>query len=74
LTPQTANYHHLIMLGPVDRPWLPYASKMPGVLVEPAFLTNPGQGAFVASRRGQNSLARGLVAAIDAYFDRPGAA
>ncbi|MBV9004531.1 MAG: N-acetylmuramoyl-L-alanine amidase [Solirubrobacterales bacterium] len=74
LTLQTANYHHLIMLGPADRPWLPYPSRMPGVLVEPAFLTNPSQASFVVSGRGQEALARGLVAAIDSYFDRPGAA
>ncbi len=74
LTPQTASYHHLIMLGPADRPWLPFPSQMPGVLVEPAFLTNPSQGSFVASGRGQEALARGLVAAIDSYFNRPGAA
>lgn len=74
LTPQTANYHHLIILGPADRPWLPYPSRMPGVLVEPAFLTNPGQGSFVVSGRGLEVLARGLVAAIDSYFNRPGAA
>jgi N-acetylmuramoyl-L-alanine amidase len=74
LTPQTANYHHLIVLGPADRPWLPYPSQMPGVLVEPAFLTNPSQAPFVLRGRGQEALARALVTAIDAYFDKPGAA
>jgi N-acetylmuramoyl-L-alanine amidase len=70
LTPQTADYHHLIELGPADRPWLPYPSRMPAVLVEPVFLTNPAEASFVLGRRGQNALARALLAALDAYFAR----
>jgi peptidoglycan/xylan/chitin deacetylase (PgdA/CDA1 family) len=68
LTPQTANYHHLIELGPADPPWLPYPSSMPGALVEPGFLSNPSEASFVLSARGQRLLAGALVAALDAYF------
>lgn len=68
LTPQTANYHHLIELGPADLPWLPYPSLMPGVLVEPAFLSNPGEASFVLSARGQDALARALAKALGTYF------
>jgi N-acetylmuramoyl-L-alanine amidase len=73
LTPQTANYHHLIELGPAYPPWLPYPSRMPGVVVEPLFLTNPAAAAFALSRRGQLVLARALVAALDAWGSRRGA-
>ncbi len=71
LTPQTANYHHLIQLGPADAPWLPHPSRMPGALVEPAFLSNPSEASFVLSARGQEVLARALLDALNAYFGRP---
>jgi N-acetylmuramoyl-L-alanine amidase len=71
-TPQTANYHHLIQLGPAEPPWLPYPSQMPGVVVEPAFLSNPGEASFVLSARGQEVLARAVVEALYSYFRRPG--
>ncbi len=70
LTPQTADYHHLIELGPADRPWLPHPSLMPAVLIEPVFLTSPAEATFVLSRRGQAALARALLDALDAYFAR----
>ena len=74
LTPQTADYHHLIQLGPADPPWLPYPSLMPGILVEPVFLSNPGEASLVLSGRGQEALARALLDAVDSYFGRSGGA
>lgn len=70
LTPETANYDHLIELGPADRPWLPYPSSMPGVLVEPLFLSNPSEAAIAASPRGQAAIASAVLDAVDAYFGR----
>jgi hypothetical protein len=71
LTLQTENYHHLIQLGPADPPWLPYPSLMPGVIVEPAFVSNPAEASFVLSAQGQEVLAGALVDALDSYFGRP---
>jgi N-acetylmuramoyl-L-alanine amidase len=68
LTPQTADYHHLIELGPAERPWLPYPSLMPGALAEPLFVTNPIEASFAISAHGQEVLARALVGALDTYF------
>jgi N-acetylmuramoyl-L-alanine amidase len=68
LTPQTENYHHLIELGPADPPWLPHPSLMPGVIVEPAFVSNPTEASFVLSAAGQDVLAAALVDALDSYF------
>jgi N-acetylmuramoyl-L-alanine amidase len=45
---------------------------MPGVVVEPAFLSNPGEASFVLSARGQEVLARAVVEALYSYFRRPG--
>lgn len=74
LTPETANYHHLIELGPPDPPWLPYSSRMPGALVEPAFVSNPGEALFVLGGPGQEALASAFVDALNTYFGRPGVA
>ena len=68
LTPQTADYHHLIELGPADRPWLPYPSLMPGALVEPLFVTNAVEASFAISAHGQGALARALLEALESYF------
>jgi peptidoglycan/xylan/chitin deacetylase (PgdA/CDA1 family)/N-acetylmuramoyl-L-alanine amidase len=67
LTAQTENYHHLIELGPADPPWLPYPSRMPGVVVEPAFVSNPREASFVQSAHGQEVIAVALVDALDSY-------
>ena len=71
LTPQTANYHHLIELGPADPPWLPYPSLMPGVLVEAGFISNPSEASFALSPHGQDALAHALVQAVYGYFEKP---
>lgn len=68
LTPQTADYHHLIELGPADRPWLPYPTLMPGALLEPLFVTNPIEASFAISAYGQEALARALLGALDTYL------
>jgi N-acetylmuramoyl-L-alanine amidase len=72
LTAQTADYHHLIELGPADRPWLDHPSSMPGILTEPLFLTNPREEAFALSARGQLAIAGALAGALDRWFGTKG--
>jgi hypothetical protein len=64
----------LMQLGPTDRPWLPDPSLMPGVVVESAFASSPGEGSFVLGARDQEVLALALVGALDSYFQRSGLA
>jgi N-acetylmuramoyl-L-alanine amidase len=71
LTAQAAAYGHLLELGPAQPGWLDHPSQMPGALVEPLFLTDPNEVVIASSSAGQQSLARGLVEAIEEYFARP---
>jgi N-acetylmuramoyl-L-alanine amidase len=41
---------------------------MPGVLVEPLFLTAPREAALASSQSGQRRIAQALVAGLEAYL------
>jgi N-acetylmuramoyl-L-alanine amidase len=69
LTAHGDAYGHLLELGPADAPWFRYPSLMPGVVVEPLFLTNAQDARIALSTRGQQALARGLATGVRAYFD-----
>lgn len=63
---------HLFVLGPA-RTWgrwqvHPRATQMPAVLAEALFVSNSREAQLLASDSGQWALARGYVAAIEAYF------
>jgi N-acetylmuramoyl-L-alanine amidase len=68
ITQQAAAYGHLLELGPAQAGWLAHPSTMPGALVEPLFLTDPGEAAVIESTHGQHVLAASLCAAIENYF------
>jgi N-acetylmuramoyl-L-alanine amidase len=68
LTAPGAAYGHWLELGPARSPWFRHASLMPGVIVEPLFLTNPAEVQIALSQAGQLALARGLVQALSTYF------
>lgn len=68
LTNAGAAYGHLVELGPpmagyVDRP-----SAMPGVLVEPLFLTAPDEGTLAATPDGRAKIARALFRGLTSYL------
>lgn len=68
LTRQAAAYGQLLELGPADPPWFRYPSLMPGVVVEPLFLTDPVEARLALSPRVQLAIAQGLVNGIASYF------
>jgi N-acetylmuramoyl-L-alanine amidase len=61
-------YGHLLILGPAKPGYFSSPSKMPGALVEPLFITDPSEASLAASSRGQEAIARGLLAAVEQYF------
>ena len=61
-------YGHLLILGPAKAGYFATPSTMPGALIEPLFLTNPTEATVAVSIRGQDAIARGLVAAVEQYF------
>ncbi len=69
LTPSGSVYGHLIELGPAAAGWVDSPSQMPGVLVEPLFLTNPDEARLAASASGQDKIAIALRTGVQRYFN-----
>lgn len=67
-TSEAAAYGHLLELGPAASGWLEHPSAMPGILIEPLFLSHPAEADIAASRQGQQAMARGLATALDSFF------
>jgi len=71
LATAAANYGHVLLLGPAMAGYFATPSQMPGALIEPLFLTDPGEGSLAASASGQAAIAHGLASAIEQYFAAP---
>jgi N-acetylmuramoyl-L-alanine amidase len=68
LTSTGTNYGHLIELGPKSTGWVDEPSLMPGVLVEPLFLTNPAEAQIASDPAGQQRIAQALATGLEKYF------
>jgi len=68
LTTASADYGHLMLLGPADPGYFSTPSRMPGALIEPLFITDPYEGTLAASPSGHEVIAGGLADAIEQYF------
>jgi N-acetylmuramoyl-L-alanine amidase len=64
LTSLGSTYGHLIELGPMSAGWVDDPSQMPGVLVEPLFLTNPAEARLVSDEAGQQKIATALESGL----------
>lgn len=67
-------YGHLLLLGPAKHGYFSAPSRMPGALIEPLFISDPAEASIADSRAGQRAIARGLLTAVEQYFQRSGAA
>jgi N-acetylmuramoyl-L-alanine amidase len=70
---QTPAYPHLIVLGPEEPGYVDQPSRMPGVLVEPMFITNPVEADVAGSEKGQAAMSSGLLQAVQDFFATPAA-
>ena len=68
LTSSGSTYGHLIELGPMAAGWVDNPSLMPGVLVEPLFLSNPAEARVASDPAGQQKIAGALEAGIVKYL------
>jgi N-acetylmuramoyl-L-alanine amidase len=68
LAVEAARYGHLMLLGPAMPGYFSSPSEMPGVVVEPLFITDPFEGGIAASVKGQRVIATGVVMAVEQYF------
>jgi N-acetylmuramoyl-L-alanine amidase len=68
LTEDQANYDHLLLLGPGEAGYQLSPSEMPGVVVEPLYLTDPFEGSIAASETGQRVIGRALADAVEQFL------
>lgn len=75
LDAETHNYgseRHLIMTGPAieNADFTIEPTNMPGVIVEPVFITNDDDAAFIADPENQRLLVEAYVQGINTYFEQ----
>jgi N-acetylmuramoyl-L-alanine amidase len=68
LAAASANYDHLLLLGPAAPGYFSTPSQMPGAVIEPFFITDPFEGSIAASSNGQRVVAKGIAKAVEHYF------
>ncbi len=71
LAGEAQNYNHLLLLGPASPGFFSTPSQMPGVVIEPLFITDPFEADIADSVLGQHVIAQGLTTAVDQYFQEP---
>lgn len=69
LTQAADAYDHLLLLGAAKPGYFSTPSRMPGVLIEPLFVTDPFEATLVVKPGGQHLIAQGLAAAAEQYFE-----
>ncbi len=67
-TSVAADYGHLLLLGPAEPGFFSTPGNMPGVLIEPLFVTDPFEGTLAASGSGQQVIAQGLANAVEQFL------
>lgn len=72
LTSSAQAYGHLVLLGPRSQPENPLPTTTPAALVEPLFLTNPAEDAYVDSSAGQATIAAGITDAVETFLPNQG--
>jgi N-acetylmuramoyl-L-alanine amidase len=68
VTEKSDGYGHLMLLGPAQPGQLAKGTVMPGVLVEPLFLTRPAEAGIASSAGGQRRIAQALAAGLEGYL------
>ena len=71
LAAQAASYGHLMELGPAMAGFFTTPSTMPGVIVEPLYLTDPFEGSIADSALGQRVVAEGVASAVEQFLAPP---
>jgi N-acetylmuramoyl-L-alanine amidase len=68
LAAQAAAYGHLMLIGPAMTGFFNTPSQMPGVVVEPLYITDPFEATVAGSSRGQSAIALGIASAITQFL------
>jgi N-acetylmuramoyl-L-alanine amidase len=65
---EAAAYDHLMLIGPPMAGFFTTPSQMPGVVVEPLYITDPFEGSIAVSGAGQMAIAHGIASAVEQYL------
>ena len=65
---EAAAYHHLMLIGPAMAGFFTTPSQMPGVIVEPLYITDPFEGSIAASGADQMVIAEGIASAAEQFL------
>jgi len=65
---EAAAYDHLLVIGPAMTGYFTSPSQMPGVVVEPLYITDPFEGTIAASAHGQRVIAQAISTAIETFL------
>jgi N-acetylmuramoyl-L-alanine amidase len=68
LAGEAASYDHLMLIGPAMAGFFSTPSQMPGVVIEPLYITDPFEGSIADSANGQTVISQGIAAAIEQYL------
>lgn len=71
LAAESADYNHLLLLGPASPGYFSTPSEMPGAVIEPLFITDPFEGSIAVTTSDQKVMAAGIATAIEQYFAPP---
>ena len=74
LAEEAADYDHLMLIGPAMSGYFTTPTQMPGVVIEPLYITDPFEGTIAASSSGQSVIAGGIATAVEQYLTPPPAA
>jgi N-acetylmuramoyl-L-alanine amidase len=68
---EAATYNHLMLIGPAMAGFFSTPSDVPGVVIEPLYITDPFEGSIADSPSGQRVIAQGIATAIEQYLAPP---
>jgi N-acetylmuramoyl-L-alanine amidase len=68
LAGEAAAYDHLMLIGPAMPGFYTTPSEMPGVIIEPLYITDPFEGSIASSANGQGAIARGIASAVEQFL------
>jgi len=57
-----------MLIGPASAGFYTSPSEMPGVIIEPLYITDPFEGSIASSARGQTAITQGITLAIEQFL------
>ena len=65
---EAAAYDHLMLIGPPMAGFFSTPSLMPGVVIEPLYITDPFEGSLADSATGRTVIAQGIASAVEQFL------